>query len=42
MLIFLLTCLGLTLFLSGYYIGSQMGRTHFIRGYLAESRKVKQ
>ncbi len=35
----ILTCLGIGLFIVGYYFGNQMGRAAFIRGYLAENRK---
>ena len=38
--ILLVIALGLSLFLLGYYLGNQMGRTQFIRGYLAEIRKT--
>jgi hypothetical protein len=37
--ILLLGFVGLSLFLLGYYFGNQMGRTEYIRGYLAETRK---
>jgi hypothetical protein len=35
----ILTCLGICLFIAGYYFGNQMGRTEYIRGYLARARK---
>ena len=35
----IMTCLGICLFVVGYYFGNQMGRTEFIRGYLATLRK---
>jgi hypothetical protein len=35
----LLICLGICLFIAGYYFGNQMGRTEFIRSYLAQLRK---
>ena len=35
----IMACLGICLFLAGYYFGNQMGRTEFIRGYLATIRK---
>ena len=35
----IMTCLGICLFIAGYYFGNQMGRTEFIRGYLATLRK---
>jgi hypothetical protein len=35
----IITCLGICLFVAGYYFGNQMGRTEFIRGYLATLRK---
>lgn len=34
--------LALGLFLVGYYFGNHMGRTHFVRNYLAEVRKSRQ
>jgi hypothetical protein len=34
--------LGTGLFLVGYYFGNHMGRTHFVRNYLAEVRKSRQ
>ncbi len=33
-----LACLGIGLFIAGYYFGNQMGRTEFIRNYLAQLR----
>lgn len=41
MMLLLFSCLGLCLFVVGYYFGNQMGRTHFIRDYLDEARKVR-
>lgn len=35
----IITCLGICLFVAGYYFGNQMGRTEFIRGYLESLRK---
>ena len=35
----IIACLGIGLFIAGYYFGNQMGRTEFIRGYLAAARK---
>lgn len=35
----IMTCLGIGLFIAGYYFGNQMGKTEFIRGYLAATRK---
>ena len=35
----IMTCLGICLFVAGYYFGNQMGRTEYIRGYLATLRK---
>lgn len=35
------TCLGICLFIAGYYFGNQMGRTQFIRSYLDQLRKEK-
>ena len=35
----ILTCLGICLFIAGYYFGNQMGCTEFIRSYLAQARK---
>lgn len=40
--ILLLGFVGLSLFLLGYYLGNQIGRTEYIRGYLAETRKSSQ
>ena len=41
-IILLLSFIGLAMFLAGYYFGNQMGRTEYIRGYLAETRKSRQ
>jgi hypothetical protein len=41
MILFLLAGVGLCLFIVGYYFGNQMGRTHFIRNYLTEARKIR-
>ena len=41
MILLMLGGFGLCLFIAGYYFGNQMGRTHFIRNYLAEARKVR-
>jgi hypothetical protein len=41
MTLLLLSGIGLCLFVVGYYFGKQMGRTHFIRDYLSEARKVR-
>ncbi len=38
MAIVILTSLGIGLFIAGYYFGNQMGRTEFIRSYLAQVR----
>lgn len=35
----IITCLGIGLFIAGYYFGNQMGRTEYIRSYLATVRK---
>lgn len=39
MIFVIMTCLGIGLFVAGYYFGNQMGRTEFIRSYLATVRK---
>ncbi len=40
--ILLLSFVGLAIFVAGYYFGNQMGRTEYIRGYLAETRKPRR
>ena len=39
MTFFIMLCLGIGLFIAGYYFGNQMGRTEFIRNYLASVRE---